>query len=336
MKLQYRTLDEYISVETERLRPQGSYQKLMESRTYPIDRLVEKYGSIPEELFDRRSCPTCDSEAFQKELEKDYMTIVKCNKCNLVYTNPIFDEKRYKEIYRSKEYQELSKDYDNESHEYRLERFGFERVDILGKYIRKSKGNQTINYLDVGCSTGFVVEAAQSRDWEAVGIDLNPEAIRFGRLRGLNLLNNSLDELTFERNSFDVISAFDVLEHLSNPREILEQAVEYLTVGGIFFLYVPNWDSASRILLGKDAHFIWPTHHLNYYNIETISDLMKRVGLQVEFITTEGLDIIDYMWREKEVNKNNVEAIENIADELQFFVNAGGYGKNLRVLARKL
>ena len=55
----------------------------------------------------------------------------------------------------------------------------------------------------------------------------------------------------------------------------------------------------------------------------------------MEYFGTEGLDIMDYIWREKEINKDNVESIENIADELQFFINAGGYGKNMRILARK-
>jgi len=335
VKLQYRTLDEYIPVDMEKLRPKGSYKQLMNSRTYSIDRLIKKFGKIPEKLLISRSCPTCDSEKFENELEKDYMKIVKCDDCKLIYTNPIFDENNYRQIYQSDEYQELTKIYDNESHEYRVERFGSERVNILEKYVQKPMGSKKIKYLDVGCSTGFVVEAAQSRGWEAIGIDLNPETIQFGCTRGLNLLNKSLDELTFEENSFDIISMFDVLEHLPNPKTILEQAVKYTKSGGLIFLYLPNWDSASRILMGKNAHFIWPTHHLNYYNIDTISDLIERVGLQVEYFGTEGLDIMDYIWREKEINKDNVEAIENIADELQFFINAGGYGKNMRILARK-
>ena len=53
---------------------------------------------------------------------------------------------------------------------------------------------------------------------------------------------------------------FDVLEHLPNPKTILEQAVKYIKSGGLIFIYLPNWDSASRILMGKNAHFISKKH----------------------------------------------------------------------------
>jgi hypothetical protein len=108
-----------------------------------------------------------------------------------------------------------------------------------------------------------------------------------------------------------------------------------LAPGGIVFLYVPNYDSASRLLMGKDAHFIWPTHHLNYYTPVTIRDLMAREGLATEYVATEGLDIVDYLWYRREVHGKTDEGVAEIADTLQFLVNAGAYGKNLRVIARK-
>jgi hypothetical protein len=87
--------------------------------------------------------------------------------------------------------------------------------------------------------------------------------------------------------------------------------------------------------MGKDAHFIWPTHHLNYYPPATISDMLSREGLTTEYLATEGLDIVDYLWYRREVHGQTDAGVEEIADTLQFFVNAGGYGKNLRALARR-
>ena len=72
-------------------------------------------------------------------------------------------------------------------------------------------------YLDVGCSTGFVVEAARDRGWDATGIDLNPSAVEFGRSRGLDLRTVALEDAGFAAGSFDAISLFDVLEHLLDP-----------------------------------------------------------------------------------------------------------------------
>jgi hypothetical protein len=101
------------------------------------------------------------------------------------------------------------------------------------------------------------------------------------------------------------------------------------------FLYVPNYDSASRLLMGREAHFIWPTHHLNYYTPVTIQDVLARQGLATEYVATEGLDLADYLWYRREIHGEQDAGLAAIADTLQFLVNAGAYGKNLRVIARK-
>ncbi len=114
-----------------------------------------------------------------------------------------------------------------------------------------------------------------------------------------------------------------MLEHLFDPVATLRACERLLAPGGIVFLYVPNYDSASRLLMGQHAHFIWPTHHLNYYTPVTIRDLMTRQGLQTEYVATEGLDIVDYLWYRREVLGAADEGVEEIADQLQFFINAG-------------
>ena len=120
-----------------------------------------------------------------------------------------------------------------------------------------------------------------------------------------------------------------------DPMRTLRSCARLLRPGGIVFVYVPNYDSASRMLMGKDAHFIWPTHHLNYYTPATIRDLMTREGLETAYVATEGLDIVDYLWYRREIHGKQDEGVEEIADLLQFFANAGAYGKNLRVIGRK-
>jgi hypothetical protein len=85
--------------------------------------------------------------------------------------------------------------------------------------------------------------------------------------------------------------------------------------------------------MGKDAHFIWPTHTLNYYTPATIRDLLAREGStgvrrhrgarhrRLPLVPARGAGQTD-------------AGVEAIADLLQFFVNAGAYGKNLRVIGR--
>jgi 2-polyprenyl-3-methyl-5-hydroxy-6-metoxy-1,4-benzoquinol methylase len=334
MQIPYRQLSEYQPVDISKLRPGTSYRSLIEKRTHPIDALIARFGKIPDELLTPRACPTCGAIAEKPELSKDHMAVVRCSICDLVYVNPTFDEEHYQTVYASAEYQEIVRDLGISSHDYRVGRFGSERVGIMEKHLR-SRDGQPVRYLDVGCSTGFVVEAARDRGWNATGIDLNPSAVEFGRCRGLDLRTVALEDAGFEAGSFDAISLFDVLEHLLVPAKTLRACIDLLAHGGILFMYVPNYDSASRLLMGAAAHFIWPTHHLNYYTPATIRDLMWRNGLRTEFVATEGLDIQDYIWYRREVLNKPSDDLTEIADTLQFLANAGCYGKNLRVIARK-
>jgi 2-polyprenyl-3-methyl-5-hydroxy-6-metoxy-1,4-benzoquinol methylase len=331
MQIPYRRPSEYQPVDIARLRPGGSYKQLIEKRTHPIDELVRLHGRIPDDLLRTRPCPTCGSADARHELDKDHMRLVRCAACDLVYVSPTFDEAHYKAVYASQEYQDIVRDLGIKSHEYRVERFGRERVALMARHLDAPRPR----YLDVGCSTGFVVEAARDAGWDASGLDLNPSAVEFGRSRQLDLRTEALEDAAFEPGSFDAVSLFDVLEHLLDPVQTLRAAVRLLRPGGIVFLYVPNYDSASRLLMGKDAHFIWPTHHLNYYTPETIRDLMAREGLDTVYVATEGLDVADFLWYRREVHGKTDDGVEEIADLLQFFVNAGAYGKNLRVIARR-
>jgi len=334
MHIPYRRLSEYKPVDVARLRPGGSYKSLIEKRTHPIDDLVARYGRIPPEYLSDRPCPTCGSRDAAPELEKDHMQIVRCRSCDLVYVTPTFDEAHYKEVYASQAYQDIVRDLGIDSHDYRVQRFGTERVALMAQHLRVPAGRAP-RYVDVGCSTGFVVEAARNAGWEALGLDLNPSAIEFGRSRGLDLRVGALDDGGLAAGAFDAVSMFDVLEHLIDPARILEDAIALLAPDGILFLYVPNYDSASRLLMGEHAHFIWPTHHLNYYTPTTIRDLLARHGLTSELVVTEGLDIEDYRWYRREMLGKPDDALAEVSDVLQFLVNAGCYGKNLRVIARQ-
>ena len=88
--------------------------------------------------------------------------------------------------------------------------------------------------------------------------------------------------------------------------------------------------------MGKDAHFIWPTHHLTYFTPNTMRTFTESTGLKVEMMSTEGLDIFDYIWNQEQTRKRDMQVLDEVADKMQFFINSSLWGKNLRVLARRI
>ena len=164
------------------------------------------------------------------------------------------------------------KDLGEKSHLYRVKRFGKERFEYLRNIVRKKK----INLLDVGCSTGFFIEYAQLKGWKCEGLELNPSAVAFGIKRKLNIIQKTLEEFKPSKK-YDIVTMFDVLEHLPNPSKEINKVKKILKKKGLVYVYVPNWESATRMLLGeKDSHFIWPTHHLTYFSPKTLMDFFPK------------------------------------------------------------
>jgi len=321
----------YQDIDIDSLRPDKSYNYLIDNRNASLTELLSDKKRLKEYLKER-DCPVCGNEKYFHEALKDSLNLVKCNNCTTIYVNPAFDEAKYKEIYKTKHYQDIVKMLGESSHEYRKKRFGAERMDCIEKYHNTDLPK---SYCDVGCSTGFVVEEAQDRGWKALGLELNPSAAAFGQKKGNNIKQVTLEQLD-ECIKFSAISFYDVLEHILYPADALKSAYAHLNNGGNIYIYVPNYNSASRLLLGiEGAHFIWPTHHLTYFTPDTLCELLERTGFKVFKWETQGLDIHDWVWHLKEKTNYDVSVLENKIELLQFYINSAGHGKNLRMYAKK-
>jgi hypothetical protein len=88
--------------------------------------------------------------------------------------------------------------------------------------------------------------------------------------------------------------------------------------------------------MGEGAHFIWPTHHLTYFTPETLSSFLKTLEFQLVFLETKGLDFEDYIWQLKNIKNIDTQEFEKISDFMQFYINASGFGKNLRVIGKNI
>ena len=137
MQIKYNSNPVLNKVDVSKLRPDGSYDRLIENRTHPIKELISNdTGDIPNDLLTERACPGCGSTSSKTLFVKDYFPIDECSKCNLVYVKKLLKQSHYKDLYRSKDFQKIMKDLGAESHIYRVNRFGKERVEAeLEKFL---------------------------------------------------------------------------------------------------------------------------------------------------------------------------------------------------------
>jgi 2-polyprenyl-3-methyl-5-hydroxy-6-metoxy-1,4-benzoquinol methylase len=158
------------------------------------------------------------------------------------------------------------------------------RKDIAS--IEKLKSGGTL--LDVGCGLGYVLDAAKQRGWNEYGIDLSSYAVGVCRNKDHgNVWCGTMETVALQRDYFDVVTAFDVFEHVCDPNKFLQDVHAVLKDNGLIVVAVPNVRSLAAILMGKRwSQFILP-EHLNYFSTSTLDRILRNNHFKVIQIFSE-------------------------------------------------
>ncbi len=197
--------------------------------------------------------------------------IVRCRRCGLVSINPRPNSSDVLNGYE-KVVDEL----------YALEREGrvltFQRhLRPLERIIGPPDGKRL---LDVGCHIGVFVEVAQQRGWDAWGVEPSRWAAEQAQARGLQIVNGTLATCGFEDASFDVMTMWDVIEHVPDPKADLFQAYRLLKPGGSVVIHTIDIESLFARIMGHR----WPwlmEMHLYYFAPRTLRRMLEDIGFQV-------------------------------------------------------
>ena len=205
-------------------------------------------------------------------------TIVECLNCGLVYANPRYDSGEM-----------LAKYEAVEDPLYVEEREGrvltFERhLRPLEKIAPPGDGRRL---LDVGCHIGVFVEIAARHGWDAWGVEPSHWAAVQAQQAGLQVVEGTMGTAGFDDASFDVITMWDVIEHLEQPSAEVSQAFRLLKPGGMLVAHTMDLDSLFARLMGQR----WPwlmEMHLYYFTRRTLATLMEKAGFEVLGVKPQG------------------------------------------------
>jgi SAM-dependent methyltransferase len=135
--------------------------------------------------------------------------------------------------------------------------------------------------LDLGCSSGAFLESLKGESWRLYGIEMSPQNARTAEARSeAQIYVGDILNATFPHESFDVITCFDVLEHLYEPRRVMARVGEWLKPGGMFYVLVPNVDSAEARVFGSYWHGLELPRHLFHYSPASLKFLAESAGLR--------------------------------------------------------
>lgn len=160
-----------------------------------------------------------------------------------------------------------------------------EILDTLEPYRVKNR------LLDFGCGAGYFLEEARSRGWEVHGTEYSGFALQLGHRKGLNVVEAPIDLSTFEPASFDVVTAFEVFEHVRDPMAEAKMVAHVLRGGGTVYLTVPNFDALSRRMLGPRWPGIAYPEHLSYFTPRTIRSWLGSFGFVAEAVWSTGVSV---------------------------------------------
>jgi 2-polyprenyl-3-methyl-5-hydroxy-6-metoxy-1,4-benzoquinol methylase len=152
------------------------------------------------------------------------------------------------------------------------------RLRLLRKYVSGRR------FLDVGCSGGFMVEAAREAGYEATGLDIDVVSIDYARehFPEIALFNRTVEEFrALYSGKFDLIYCSEVIEHVPQPRPFMSAIAELLAPGGILFITTPD---ISHWRVPKDIR-TWigfaPPAHCVYFTPDSLIRLIEDVGLRL-------------------------------------------------------
>lgn len=160
--------------------------------------------------------------------------------------------------------------------------------------------------LDIGCSSGAFLRVMKGPSWKLHGIEMEASTAERARAAtGAEVFVGDVDDAPFRPESFDVITAFDLLEHVYRPRQFLGNVLRWLKPGGIFFTMLPNIDCWESRLFGSYWYGLELPRHLFHFSPRSLRHLLVDLGFEELLLATS-----EVTYAERSAGYLYVEALE--------------------------
>ena len=229
------------------------------------------------------NCPVCKGTDFTPFLTcKDYtvsqesFNIVSCKGCNFKFTNPRPSDSEIGKYYKSEDYvshSDTKKGLINRLYHMVRTRTLKQKLGLISSYV--SRGT----ILDYGCGTGMFLKTCADAGWKSFGFEPDSDAKKLAEGKGLTVANS---KEALNRNKYDIISLWHLLEHVTDLEQTLQFFSESITDKGRLIIAVPNYTSADA----KHYKEFWAGYdvprHIYHFEINTLKKLLGNYGFSLE------------------------------------------------------
>lgn len=172
-------------------------------------------------------------------------------------------------------------------------KYGYSHLDVprlprlLASILALFRYRDAIHYipngkaLDIGCGNGKFIRSMNSLGWKFEGVEFNPIAVKACRAVGLKVFHGDLETAAFEDNSFDLVSARHLVEHVPDPNNLICEIARILKKGGRLVIRTPNSQALGRKWFGSHWSANEVPRHLVLFSPANLHMLAERHGLQL-------------------------------------------------------
>lgn len=249
------------------------------------------------------NCRICNAKESEQHLRAsnvyggdDEHNFWQCNSCNAIYLYPIPNEEEEKKFYLEEFEDFMStrvgdhRDWSNaEKHKTTNQDQVIRRMPFLKNYLK----NDT-NLLEIGCSSGFMLDAFKDYGANCVGVEPSGEFSEFLEDSGYKCFNN-MSEIVDSK--FDLIVNFFVFEHMRDPFSFIRQMYELLNDNGVIICEIPcaNDPLTSLYDIEEFENFYWSIAHHYYHTPESLNYIMTRLGYKYKLVPEQRYDLSNHM-----------------------------------------
>jgi 2-polyprenyl-3-methyl-5-hydroxy-6-metoxy-1,4-benzoquinol methylase len=266
------------------------------------------------------NCPACGQSCKNSWAIKDLFTYVECIDCGTIYTSPRPGPELLEQFYRqSQNYSVWSSLIFPATEEMRKEKIFVPRAQRTVDLCR-SHGTKGGTLIEIGAAFGTFCAAIREQDFfdKIVAVEPTPSLARTCRERGFETYEQTIENLSFPPAAADVVTAFEVIEHLFSPMDFVQRACQLLKPGGLIICSCPSAEGIGMLVLREQARVV-DHEHVNYFTPSSVEVLLARCGVDVVEVSTPGemdLDLLKNQLVEKPNYRCNCPVIRKLLEQL--------------------